>query len=467
VESISDRYEEYRHACEATGYRLHAAIAPTEQPRLERRSLATLDAEFEDLTSGDALEALRRERDAARSDREQLRTSRLVFACEQTYIDAALREGADALARSHANGASGESTSSVREELFLAHGQACRELGYASGLARTRARLPGVSIEGWVGAAERYLSATDVLYRAEVEHVFPRLGIDPKRATLRDLPRLDHLGGEFDELFPAGRAIDALVPLLAAFGIDPRHLRGLRIDREPREGRVPGVARFLLSAPGDVVVSAGAQAGPGAYAALFHAVGRALPAAFTSDSLPHELRRPFDRALERGFGWLLSDRLADPAWFESLAAGRHAEALLRAFRLRHFFALRRACARLLFGWELAERAPGAALRRHADAYAEGARRATGLECPPPSFLDGQDPELSALDELRGRSFSAALAAHLRDKFGWRFWRERRAGELLKELWNTGTSYTVEQVALELGLGGLDVEPWIDSAARGI
>ena len=67
------------------------------------------------------------------------------------------------------------------------------------------------------------------------------------------------------------------------------------------------------------------------------------------------------------------------------------------------------------------------------------------------LLAGAAP-LAAIDDLRALCLEAQLAAYLREGFGDAFWRERGAGDLLKELWSTGSTYTPASLAVELGLG---------------
>jgi len=67
-----------------------------------------------------------------------------------------------------------------------------------------------------------------------------------------------------------------------------------------------------------------------------------------------------------------------------------------------------------------------------------------------AFLRDCGPDLRAVDRLRAAALGVGLAAQLRVRFGRQFWKSRGAGELLAELWNTGTSYAPEALAREVG-----------------
>jgi hypothetical protein len=456
VEWLRDRYDAYSRARERAAYLEHSArgVLPAD----------LIEGEFADLCSGDALGELRRERDAASFESSKLGWARLALNVESVVLDTRTRALAVRIAQARAQGASPEQVAGLREERFVRLGDVRAKLGHPSGRARAEARLPGVDWDQWGARAERFLVATEGVYADAFAQVMPRLGIDSASAGARDEIWIDHLGRRFDALFRDDLLWECAERTLETMGLSLARA-GLSIDDEPRADREPSIERFALRVPEEIAVSAGLRLGPSAYASAFFAVGRALPLCFASPGLPVERRRPFDRALDRAFGWLLSDLWSDPLWIADFPAGRAADALGRSLRFRQLFARRRCAALAPAALALAALAGGADPRRVSARYAEDAHRATGLGHPETGYLERLDAELAALDELRGRALAAQLAEHLRQRFGRRFWRERAAGGLLKELWNTGSSYTAEGIAAELALGTLDVEIAIQDTLR--
>jgi hypothetical protein len=457
VEWLRDRYDAYSRARERAAYLEHAArgVVPAD----------LIEGEFADVCAGDALAELRRERDAASFESSKLGWMRLALHVESAVLDAQTRALSARIAAARAQGASPEQVAGLREERFVRLGEVRAKLGYASGRARAEARLPGVDWDLWSARAERFLVATEGVYADGFGQVLPRFGIDASATSERDEIWIDHLGRRFDALFREDLLWECAERTLEPMGLSLAKCAGLRIDDEPLAERQPSTERFALRVPGEIVVSAGLRLGPSAYASACFALGRAIPLCFASPELPVERRRPFDRAFERAFGWLLSDLWADPFWIADFPAGRAADALARSLRFRQLFARRRCAGLAPAALALAALPGGADPRRTSARFAEGARRATGLAQPETSYLERLDAELSALDELRGRALAAQLAEHLRQRFGRRFWRERAAGGLLKELWNTGSTYTAEGLASELALGPLDVEIAIQDTLR--
>jgi hypothetical protein len=187
------------------------------------------------------------------------------------------------------------------------------------------------------------------------------------------------------------------------------------------------------------------QAGAAAHGALFAAAAAALHAAYTSPVLPLERRCLGDPALASGFGELARALLREPALGAALARvepEHFAAAALRA-RLRE---LARIAARV--GDELA--------------LAELPAGAGAPELGPPGFLAQVGPALTSIDELRAASFGSALARALRSRYGREYWKVRRVGELLKEMWSTGTTYTLEALARELELPPLGGEALLEA-----
>jgi len=60
-----------------------------------------------------------------------------------------------------------------------------------------------------------------------------------------------------------------------------------------------------------------------------------------------------------------------------------------------------------------------------------------------------------------------LRDYLQTKYGRVWWRNRRAGELLKEMWNTGNRYRADELVEQVGAGKFSIEPVIDEFLVGL
>jgi hypothetical protein len=240
---------------------------------------------------------------------------------------------------------------------------------------------------------------------------------------------------------------------------------GIEVDAEPRPRKHPRACCFAPRVPGEVIVLLAPRGGVDDWEALFHETGHAFHAAFTSPDLPVERRRIGDPALTETWAFLLHYRIADPAWIPDVVPAPRAERFARAIAFRKLALLRRYAAKIRYELELNALPAGVDPRPLADLYAEELSSATGYVYREGSYLADTDPLLYSVDYLRAWCLEVQLAESLRERFGRRFWRERGAGELLKQLWNTGSTYTADGIADELGVGPIDVEPLIAELRR--
>ncbi len=483
--------------------RYEAYVEARERERLAYRSghsdalqLQQVDSSFEDVTSGDGLDELRRELGAAKFESERDQLSRLLHAVEDAVLASDVRDlearlgererqqsfrvgRRDARAVEWAARLAEEAEASrraeiqlgldrawaelnpLREELFGARGHALARLGYPTPRAWAEARRPGTDYDRWGECATRLLSETESAYRDGSRNALQAVGVAPDSAHRGDALRVDRLSA-YDRLFPADRLIETLDFTLEGMGIRTDRLSGLSIDLEPRPRKQRAAFCSAPRPPDEVYLVAWPSPGVPAYAGFLHAAGRALQHLYSSPSLPVERQRSADAALPEAWGTLLASRLADAVWIERGSPAVRAEAYAPDIRLRRCAALRRTAAAVRFELELASLEGGADPRTLDAVYAAELSEGAGCQWGPEGYLVGADALLASVDRLRGWCLEAQLSEFLRERFGRRFWRERGAGDLLKELWNTGSTYSAEELASELGLGALDVDALIET-----
>jgi hypothetical protein len=353
----------------------------------------------------------------------------------------------------------------LREELHVRRSEILAGQGFASLRAWAEAKHPGVDYSRWLAHADALLERTEGAYRDAVSKGLAGIGVDPRSAHPGDTARLFRME-PFDSVFPPERLLESLDFTTESMGIRLDEAPGVVVDGEARPTKHPRACCIAPRIPGEVFVLFYPRGGVQDYEALFHEAGHALHVAFTSAELPVERRRVFDPALTETWAFLLHYRIADPAWVEETPAKDRAGVLLPRIRLEKLFLLRRYAAKLRFESELCEQPAGESPRPFAARYAEELGRATGLHYAEAGYLADTDPDLYCADYLRAWCLEARLAEWLRERFGRRFWRARRAGDLLKELWNTGETYTADGLSDQLGLGPIDPEALIEECLHG-
>ncbi len=453
MEQIRERHEAWREERERELYRVHSG-------RKREAALDEIDDRFADLTSGDLLGPLRAELEAQNTEAARDPRRRLIRLVESARLDAqGWRRGRELHGATRAD-ALGE----LLAELFVRSSEARQKLGYASGLERFAALYERVDLDAWARGADRLLEATESVYLDRLAPALERAGVARDAATPLTLAALTERSA-CDSLFAGEQLLDCLEFTTAGMGVELGLVRGVALDHEPRPGRAPEARTFVLRVPGEIVVSGGERDGVRAHRDWFRAAGLAFASAYVSPELPVERRRGLDPALALGWGWLLADLLADSRWIREGPAQQRASAFAEEAALWRLLELRRAAGQLRFELELARVPAGRDPHGLAERYADELGAATGVPHTPAGYLADSDPELASLHRLRARSFALQLAEWLRERHGRAFWKERRAGELLKELWNTGSTYCAEEIAAEIGFAPLEVEPLIESCLR--
>ncbi|HKY06170.1 MAG TPA: hypothetical protein VJQ56_14840, partial [Blastocatellia bacterium] len=77
------------------------------------------------------------------------------------------------------------------------------------------------------------------------------------------------------------------------------------------------------------------------------------------------------------------------------------------------------------------------------------------------FLFDMDDAFYSASYLRAWAFEVVLREHLKLKFGGRWWASRRAGNYLREIWETGDRYSADEMASQLGLAPVTFDPLIE------
>ncbi|HKP72027.1 MAG TPA: hypothetical protein VJT82_03755, partial [Pyrinomonadaceae bacterium] len=310
------------------------------------------------------------------------------------------------------------------------------------------------------------------LYDRSLRHLSPAHARAPVYADSLYLTRLAH----FDRVFPASDLRATYEAAMEGFGIRVERQGNVRVETAANASGKTRAACFALNPPYDVRIVFQPRDGASFYRAFFETGGRAQHFAWVSRDLatryPELVHAP-DDATRAGFAFLFGDLVADEAW---LVAHRnvkpsqareiaHALALVESHRTRF------ACARLRHLHALDE-ATDARSEQLAEAYANAVEEATGFRHHPALHLRdtvsddlreaGESRELSPAVHLRARLFAAALGEHLRTRYGARWWATRKAADELIDMWNTGSRYTIEELASLVGAGRLSFELLADS-----
>ncbi|HEY9401058.1 MAG TPA: hypothetical protein VIQ24_00090 [Pyrinomonadaceae bacterium] len=496
-------YAAYRAALERTGYDYHTGVEP------ELR-LAPLRDRYADLWTRSAIDDLTRalEETSKQFQTERVALAALLRAAQLGHVEARATDVTDELARCCAsvrfecNGrtfaardvrdvlaaeqdaARGRELAArwfdallacadLRAARFYVLHEGARTLGFNSYfdlLSGLDGKSGGESLSS---GAVAFLEHTARVYNANlsvwsVRHLPADFARAPAYSDALRFVQLPHLESYFHE----GYLRSTYEATMRSLGIRPAQQLNLRVEATSDELQHTPAQCFALNPPGDVRLVYDEMRGVISYQTFFEAAGRAQHFAWLSRDLaaryPEFVHAP-DETTRAGFAFLFGDLLTDRAWIAEHRQVRPSEAneIARSVALVGLHRTRSACVRLQHERAL-EEAPDARSEQLAASYATALEEATGFSAHSALHLHDLVPD--GLHEaqiqrappapavyLRARLFATALGEYFRTRYGHRWWSTSKAADELIDMWNTGSRYTVEELASLVGLGALSFD----------
>jgi hypothetical protein len=261
------------------------------------------------------------------------------------------------------------------------------------------------------------------------------------------------------------RSVEVCLDTLRALGFDLSEEPNIKLDLEDRPQKTPRACVIASDPPQIVHLITRAQGGVHDYQAFLHEAGHALHYAGCDPSLPYTFRKlSRDHALTEIYSYVCEAISTEPGWHERYF-GLSAEQAAENAEATHFLEallFRRYTAKLRFELDFWSRF--AEDGGTPDSYSERLTEATGVFYRPDNYLADMDPGFYSADYLRAWVRSAQLRRHLVSEVGETWWRDRRTGDLLRELFREGTKPTSEEIAGRLGFDPLDTRPLLEEIA---
>lgn len=345
--------------------------------------------------------------------------------------------------------------------------ESARALGFDSYRA-LYTEITGTDYEALAAQTDAFLSRTEAAYAAALQ-----------KATARDLPGISfdelessdyaffHRMSRLDRFFPAENVLSTYSAAMSGLGIRVERQRNIHIDAEARENKNPRAACFRINAPDDVRLLVAPVGGVYDYTVLFHEAGHAQHFGWSSRELvsryPEFLFTP-EHGTTEGYAFLFNYLFLDPLWLKEYLPNVNDESardVRASIALLTLHNIRRYCAKLRYELELHDN-PTVRSAPLAETYARLQSEATLFRRAPQLYLWDVDDGFYVAAYLRAWAFEVGLREHMRVRHGRRWWRERRAGDDLIDLWNTSSRYTVEELAKLIGFRELSFELLADS-----
>jgi hypothetical protein len=354
-----------------------------------------------------------------------------------------------------------EASNDLRFERLLKLQAGARTLGASSYVAlfEDLKQLDYMSI---ARESEALLIQTEAVYLARLDEALLReVGSKLEQPERHDAIYLFHLT-RYDDRFPAGNLLKAYAATMAGLGIRVASQTNILIDGEPRPRKTCRAFCLPISVPDDIRLVVKPVGGQSDYQSLFHEIGHAQHYGWTSASLSPEFKYTGDYALTETYAFLFNHLISDKSWLAEFLGINDSREFVRAMILARLMTVRRYVAKLAYEYQLHL---GGDIAGLAVVYAELQTQATKFKTEPTEFLFDLDDSFYSASYLRAWALEVALREHLKTRFGTRWWASRRAGDLLKQMWETGDRHTADEMASQVGVGAISFEPLIDEFNR--
>lgn len=357
-----------------------------------------------------------------------------------------------------------EGMNDLRAERLEKREEAARALGAASTSALW-SEAQGIDYELMAERAGVLISSTEDRYADSLASLLRvRAGTALGDSTREDLWYSLRFA-EYDKAFPAHRMPIVYRDALAGLGIRTGAQENIRLDLEDRPSKSPRPFCAPIRVPDEVVLVVRPSGGYADYMALLHEGGHAQHFGFTSPGIHVAFARAGDRATSEAWAFLMQYLLLDGRYLHETFQIDSSNELRRMAAIEKCSVVRRHAGKLRY--EEALHSGRTSMAGASAAYEEELVRATLVRYPRSDALADMDDGFYVADYLRAWALEVLVREHLKTRFGNRWWASRAAGTLLRELWSTGSEYSADEIAAELGLGPIAFEPLADDLCEGL
>lgn len=350
-----------------------------------------------------------------------------------------------------------EASNSLRAERLLKLHETARSLEYSSYVALFE-QLRQVDYSVIALQSSTLLSHTEAAYLSRLDEVLWReLGLRVDQAERSDAMHLLHLTS-FDDQFPPKQMLQVYGETMAGLGIWVDEQRNISIDSEPRRRKNSRAFCMPILIPDDVRLVIRPAGGQSDYQAFLHESGHAQHYGWASADLSPEFKYTGDYALTETYAFLFNHLISDGDWLSNFLGITDSAEFARSVMLARLVTVRRYVAKFMYERQLHL---GEELAESAAVFAMLQTEATGFKTYPAEFLFDLDDSFYSASYLRAWAFEVSLREYLKTRFGSRWWSSPRAGDFLKEIWETGDRYSADEMAAQIGVGPIRFDPLID------
>jgi hypothetical protein len=339
------------------------------------------------------------------------------------------------------------------------------DLGFSS-YSELFSHLKEEDFLGLLDSMEKLLDETRDLYCERFGDLLKKeIGISLEESRRSDFSFLKR-AIKYDRFFKKENLVPVFKDTLSGMGIDFEKYDNIRIDLEERENKSPRAFCSTPAIPGEIYLVAMPSGGQDDFETMLHEGGHALHFGSTGPELDFEYRCLGNNAVTEGYAFTMEQLMQNRYWlvdFTGMDSEQAAE-FVRFSKLVKLWFCRRYAGKLKYELALHN---GGSLDGRETTYREILSDVTLMEYPHENYLKDVDEGFYCTSYIKAWIFQAQLEEYLCRKFGQAWFRNKAAGDFLKELWSYGQKYTVEEILSQVGFDKMDVSYLIGSLIEGI
>lgn len=229
----------------------------------------------------------------------------------------------------------------------------------------------------------------------------------------------------------------------------------IKADLSDRKGKVSRPFCIPIEVPQNIVLSVYPVGGVEDYESFFHMLGIALLYRYRNPEDEFEFKRLTESALEEVFGFVFRNLLLQPKWLRrylKLDTGRD---FLRFLYLKQLMIIRYYAGKLIYELSLHKDED---FKDKPDFYRQTLKEATLSNHSEDDYLDDFDLFFHSASYLRGYIIESELKWYLREKFDEEWWREKEAGDFIRNMWKEGGRTFSQDISKIAGFEKIDLAP---------
>ena len=312
----------------------------------------------------------------------------------------------------------------------------------------------GLDYSAHLSSTREFLTSTDDLYFPAMEEwVKKSLGISLSEANRFDAIYLVGLG-ELDDLYPSHIPLEEHLRFFNHWQMDIAQLSAIHLHSAASRKKSSQGITFALRIPLEVHVVLNPQGGWIDLETLFHEMGHALSAIYTSPLLsPAEKDFNTSSTLSETFAFLIQNMCFSPVFLERQLGlkPKEIETISRYKALKDMAFLRRYGAKFVAEYSMyKEKTIG-----DGGVYASVLKKHTGFSYKPETQLFDLAPELYSLDYLMAWMAEASVEKVLVRSLGEEWMFKPETGEILREWWRGGNRDELDEFLSAIGAASLN------------